>query len=83
VDWSPAESAARRQRHTILLQALAVLTLPQLEVIWLRFVWEVPARELARHLEISERAVFALQKRALDRLRAELARRRVHKMSDL
>lgn len=73
----PEERIERVLTEEFLLQALNRLTDDQCDVIVLRFVSEMPIREVANSLNKSESSVKMLQARGLESLRRIIAQRKI------
>ncbi len=71
VDFEPA-TAGPESELSVALEAMALLTPEQRQVVHLRFVEGYPIEDVARLVNRSPGAVKALQHRALDRLRTIL-----------
>ncbi len=69
---SPSAGLHRRERRERVRTALAALPDPDREVLVLRVLEEMPTREIAAVLGITESSVRSRQVRALDRLKALL-----------
>lgn len=66
---SPEQEALRQEERTLLQTRLSVLPELQREVLHLRFSYNLPCAEIARHLHKNEGAIRALLSRSLNRLR--------------
>lgn len=69
---SAAEIAAREQTRRRLADAVGRLEEPYRTTIWLRFFEGLPPRDVARRMGVPVETVRTRQRRALERLRAEL-----------
>lgn len=68
-DPTPSRYLARDEAVSVLMSCLARLDEEQREVVRLRFLEDVPAAEIARRLDKTENAVYALCHRGLKSLR--------------
>jgi RNA polymerase sigma-70 factor (ECF subfamily) len=69
---SPSKALARDQRAVQVAQALAALPEPQQQALRLRYVENLPSKEIARRLGKTDGAVRVLLSRALQRLQEVL-----------
>lgn len=81
-DADPAEEAERRERTALLRAAIERLPPRQRAVLSLRLDFELPYREIAEMLEITEENARACHYQALRSLRRLLAPRRAAKRED-
>jgi RNA polymerase sigma-70 factor (ECF subfamily) len=72
-DDGPEATLIADERRRVLYQAIMLLTPEQRQVVGLRFFFNLPTQDVARMMEKTEGAVKALQFRALERLRRQLA----------
>jgi RNA polymerase sigma-70 factor (ECF subfamily) len=72
-DDGPEATLIADERRRVLYHAIMLLTPEQRQVVGLRFFFSLPTQDVARMMEKTEGAVKALQFRALERLRRQLA----------
>lgn len=75
-ECSPEQEALRQEERMLLQKRLSVLPELQREVLHLRFAYNLPCAEIARHLHKNEGAIRALLSRSLNRLRTIYETRR-------
>jgi DNA-directed RNA polymerase specialized sigma subunit len=82
-DPSPFQVVSARERNRILGQCQLYLTGRQMQLIVLRYGFELTFFEIAIELDVSEPAVWKMHQRILVILKKELAKRKIESMRQI